>query len=134
MNVIVDTSVWSLALRRAQPRPSRVTDELAALVRERRVILLGPVRQEVLSGVKEPKQFETLRRHLRAFPDLDLDSVDFEEAASCYNRCRAKGVQGANTDFLLCATAVRRKAAVFTTDGDFHAFAKILPVSLHEPR
>ena len=131
MNVLVDTSVWSLALRRILPVGAAVTEELASLVRRGEVAMIGPIRQEVLSGVKDASQFRRLRDHLRAFPDVSLDSDDFEEAATCFNRCRAKGIQGSNTDFLICAVAARRRMAIFTTDGDFTEFRRVLPVTLH---
>ena len=134
MNVLVDTSVWSLALRRAKRVDSTVSGELAELIGEGRVVMLGAVRQEVLSGMKIKAQFDQLREHLRSFPDLELETADYEEAASAFNRCRERGVQGSNTDFVICAAAARRKLAVYTTDGDFRQFARILKVELHEPR
>lgn len=134
MNVIVDTSVWSLALRRGAPRQTPPERELAELVREGRVLMMGPIRQEILSGVRAPEQFKTLRDRLRAFPDIELVAADYEEAAACFNRCRSKGVQGSNTDFLLCATALRREAAVLTTDKDFDHYGPILQLRLHAPR
>ena len=134
MNVVVDTSVWSLALRRAKRVDSAASVELAELIREGRVVVLGAVRQEVLSGMKEKSQFEQLCDHLRAFPDLELDIGDYEEAASAFNRCRERGIQGSNTDFLICAAAMRRKLAVYTTDGDFRQYAKLLKLDLYEPR
>ena len=73
MNVLVDTSVWSLALRRKAKRNPEIVDELTELVREGRVVMTGPVRQELLSGIKADAQFRTLRERLRAFPDLEVD-------------------------------------------------------------
>jgi predicted nucleic acid-binding protein len=134
MNVLVDTSIWSLALRRDAPRGSAEELELVELIREDRVVMLGPVRQELLSGVRSPQQFELLRSRLRAFPDLILGPGDYEEAARCFNRCRAKGIQGSNTDFLLCAVALSRELAIFTTDKDFLAFRKVLHMKLHASR
>ena len=134
MNIVVDTSVWSLVLRRAKRVDGAATAELSELVREGRVVMLGAVRQEVLSGVKVKAQFEQLREHLRSFPDLELDAADYEGAAAAFNRCRERGVQGSNTDFLICAAAIRRKLAIYTTDGDFGQYAKILRLELHEPR
>ena len=134
MNVLVDTSVWSLALRRRRLTEAPETSELAELVREGRVSLLGHVRQELLSGITDEKQYTVLRDHLRAFPDVDLDPGDYEEAATFFNRCRARGVQGSNTDFLLCAAAARRQLSILTTDADFLHFAKLLPIRLHAPR
>lgn len=75
-----------------------------------------------------------LRERLRAFPDVALGSRDYESAADCFNRCRAKGVQGSNTDFLLFAVAMRLRAAILTTDQDFERFGRILGVKLHAPR
>jgi predicted nucleic acid-binding protein len=134
VNIVVDTSVWSLALRRQRSSMAAEALELSELVREGRVALLGPVRQELLSGVSMAQQYETLREYLRAFPDVALESEDYEEAASFFNRCRAKGVQGSNTDFLICAAAARRQFAILTTDTDFTHFAKLLPIQLHPPR
>jgi predicted nucleic acid-binding protein len=134
VNVIVDTSVWSLALRRAKKVDDNVPRELAELIREGRVVMLGPVRQELLSGIREKRQFEMLSEHLRAFPDLEIETTDYEEAGSAFNRCREKGIQGSNTDFLICAVALRRDYSIFTTDGDFRHFARVLKLKLHEAR
>jgi predicted nucleic acid-binding protein len=134
VNVIVDTSVWSLALRRHRPAQDAAALELAELVSEGRAVVMGPIRQELLSGVQEDRQFHALREHLRAFPDVELDSADYEEAARYFNRCRGRGVQGSNTDFLICAVSVRRKLGILTTDTDFLHFAKILPIHLHATR
>jgi hypothetical protein len=134
MKVVVDTAVWSLALRRAKRVDDTITRELTDLIHDGRVIMLGPIRQELLSGVKERSQFETLRDHLRAFPDVELEAEDFEEAAESFNACRQRGIQGSNTDFLICAAARRRKAAVYSTDRDFQQYAKVLALQLHAPR
>ncbi|HVV50629.1 MAG TPA: PIN domain-containing protein [Polyangia bacterium] len=131
---MVDTSVWSLALRRHQTRSVSETRELGELVREGRVVLLGAVRQELLSGISDQRHYVTLRDHLRAFPDLALEAADHEEAALFFNRCRARGVQGSNADFLICAAAARRKLGILTTDGDFRHFARVLPIHLHAAR
>jgi predicted nucleic acid-binding protein len=134
MNVLVDTSVWSLALRRHKPRPSAEVAELSELVREGRVVMIGPIRQELLSGTKSEAEFERLRQHLAPFPDLPLDSADYEQAARSFNTCRARGVQASNTDFLMCAIALRRDLRILTTDNDFDRLSRALQLRLHEPR
>jgi predicted nucleic acid-binding protein len=96
--------------------------------------MIGLIRQELLSGIKVKSQFELLRDHLRAFSDLALESADYEEAAEAFNRCRERGIQGSNTDFLICSAALRRELAVYTTDKDFLRYAKVLDLELHEPR
>ncbi|RQW78008.1 MAG: PIN domain nuclease [Geobacter sp.] len=134
MKVLVDTSVWSLALRRNLPDEGPEVSELIELIREVRVQMVGPVRQELLSGVKNQAQFQNLRNHLRGFPDLELTTPDYETAAGFFNLCRGKGIQGSNTDFLLCAIAVRHKIPILTTDADFTLFQPHLPITLHSPR
>jgi predicted nucleic acid-binding protein len=132
MKVLVDTAVWSLALRRTKRTESVTTSELSSLVEDGRVVMIGPIRQEILSGIRDIAQFERLREHLRAFVDVEITTQDHEEAAAFYSRCRAKGIQGSNTDFLICAVAARNSFPIFTTDEDFAHFAAVLPIVLHE--
>lgn len=135
MRILVDTSCWSLLLRRRQDLPdSPALQELKELIHELRACLIGPVRQELLSGIREERQFLLLRDRLRAFPDDPLTSQDYEQAARYLNLCRKQGVQGASTDFLLCAVSVRRRMPIFTTDNDFQLYAQHLPVKLHSVR
>jgi predicted nucleic acid-binding protein len=134
MRVLVDTSVWSLALRRSEHAQNPEAAELRRLIAAHVVEIIGPIRQEVLSGVRDQVQFERLETHLAAFPDLPLLAEDYVTAAKFYNLCRAKGIQGSNTDFLVCAAAVRHDLSIFTTDGDFPHFAKCLPIVLHDVR
>ncbi len=70
-------------------------------------------------NIKHQEQFDKLRDNLRAFPNLIVDAEDYELAAEYFNICRRHGIQGANTDFLICATANRRNYEIFTTDKDF---------------
>ena len=132
MNVLVDTSVWSLVFRRQLRIVDRSTVELAALIRDRFAFLIGPVRQELLSGIREPAQFEAVRERLQPFPDLAIHETDYEQGARFYDLCRRRGIQGSNTDFLICAVASRLSLPIFTTDRDFEAFANLLPIKLHE--
>lgn len=134
MSVIIDTSVWSLALRRDAPVDGPYERELRALVEGGRAVMLGPVRQELLSGVRDKEHFKLLKQRLRAFPDLRLRSTDYEEAAECFNRCRARGVQGSNTDLLICAAALSRGLPIFTADDDFTSYQRILRLKLHAPK
>ena len=138
MNVLVDTSVWSLALRRrthdlsAAERPS--VEELTQLIREGRARIIGLIRQELLSGIKTAAQFEKLRAALRAFPDEPISTEDYESAAKASNACRSRGVVVSLVDVLICTVAATRGWDVFTTDTDFARYARLLPVKLHAPR
>jgi predicted nucleic acid-binding protein len=125
MSILVDTCVWSYALRRRHDLPNQaIIDALNGCIAQRQVIMLGAIRQEILSGIAHAAQFERIRTQLRAFPDYPIATADFETAAQLYNRCRAKGVQGSNTDFLLCAIAHCHDFTVLTLDKDFSHFKK----------
>ena len=134
MQVLVDTSVWSLALRRsAGPADASGQAALAALkdlIADARAMMIGPVRQELLSGIKDTAQFNRVRDALAAFPDEPLTTQDFECAAQFFNSCKSQGIQGSHIDFLICAVAARRKLPVFSLDKDFVYFQKCLPVAL----
>lgn len=135
MNLLVDTPVWSLALRRKpadlSPREERITQALAEAIRDGRAQLIGVVRQELLSGIREEQRFKKLRDYLRAFDEPALEMGDYEEAAEMHNRCRARGIAGSTIDFLICAVASRRKWQVFTTDQDFERYGRVLGLKLY---
>jgi predicted nucleic acid-binding protein len=134
MIVLVDTCVWSLALRRTKtdlnPEQQRTLKSFQEMIVEGRVRLPGVVRQELLSGIRHKAQFDRVAETLRSFEDVELSIADYEEAAAADNRCRAAGLAGSTTDFLICATAIRRGWGVFTTDQDFARYGKVLPLKL----
>lgn len=133
MKVIVDTDVWSEALRKKGAK-SEFVKELRSLVEESRVQLIGPIRQEILCGIRDDKQFQRIEKHLSSFPDRVMHSEVYVMAARLFNLCRSKGVQGSNTDFLICACSASWGYPILTKDKDFKRFREILPCDLLEPR
>jgi predicted nucleic acid-binding protein len=132
VKVIVDTSVWSHAFRRDHLVGAPEALELRRLIKDFRATIIGPIRQEILSGIPNAKQFATLRGLMSAFVDEPLMAEDYERAASFFNRCRAKGIQGSHVDFLICSVAVSRNRPIFSTDKDFAGYAKVLPIKLYK--
>ena len=135
MMVLVDTSVWSLALRRKQvnlsPTELALKTALQELVQDGRAQIVGPIRQELLSGIREEAGFRRLRDYLRAFDEPQLEAGDYEEAAHMNNACRSRGIAGSPVDFLICAVAHLRNWEVFTTDRDFARYSKVVPLRLY---
>jgi predicted nucleic acid-binding protein len=129
MKVVVDTSVWSAYLRRPDP-PESLALVLERFIRRDQVHLLGIVRQELLSGVPHPQQFDRLSRALSGLPDELATSDDHSVGAKFYNLCRANGVQGNSIDFLICAIAKRLRSPILTLDRDFLSYARYLPVRI----
>ena len=128
--VLVDTCIWSLALRANAPKEVAVAEKLSQLIDENQVRIIGPIRQELLSGYTDKNSFERLRQKIQYFPDEPIVDVDYESAAEYSNFCRSKGVQGSHTDFLICAVSIRAKLRIYTTDKDFQHYLKHLPISL----
>ncbi len=135
--VLVDTPVWSLALRRRTVDLShsdrRLTQTLYELIQQHRVLLLGPTRQEVLSGIREETQFQRIRDYLRDFPNVNLESADYEEAAHISNQCRGAGIAGSLVDMLICAVSLRHNCEIFTTDQDFVQYKCVLHIRMLNP-
>ncbi|MFY9268747.1 MAG: PIN domain-containing protein [Candidatus Manganitrophaceae bacterium] len=131
MNVVVDTSVWSLALRRrSQESPSSV-EKLTRLIQDgESIFLLGIILQELLQGLRAQKDFNRLREYLAAFPLVEPKREDYIEAARLRNRCAAKGVQAGTIDFLIAAICLRYQCLLLTTDNDFIAIARCAPLKL----
>lgn len=138
MTALIDTSVWSLALRRKRKdltdAEQSIVEELSDLTREGRAGIIGLIRQELLSGIKTLAQYEKLRLALRAFPDEPIGMTDYEAAAKASDELRSKGIAVSVVDALICQVALSQHWSIFTTDPDFKAYAKILPIELHLPR
>ena len=131
MKVLVDTSVWSLALRRKEQ--NEITKQLTYLILESMIVMIGPVRQELLSGISDRAVFDNLKAKLGSFDDLPITTRDYEMAADFFNICRKNGVQGSHIDFLICAAAYNNELLIFTTDQDFLYYTKHLPIQLLKP-
>jgi predicted nucleic acid-binding protein len=130
--VIVDSDIWSEAFRK-KGENSLTVHALRNLIDEGKVTMIGPIRQEILSGIKEAERYEKIKNALRAFPSHRIEEPIFETAASFFNRCRHRGIQGSHTDYLICACAIEWRASILTKDKDFTRYAKCLPIELHEP-
>jgi len=136
MKVIVDTSIWSLVFRRKKsdlnPTDRNILSNLVELLDDSQIILIGPIKQEILTGISNVSQYNKLKSKLRAFPNLIISNEDYETAAEFYNICRKNGIQGSHTDFLICSVAYNNNFSIFTTDKDFNNYSKYLKLNLFE--
>jgi predicted nucleic acid-binding protein len=132
-SILVDTCVWSIALRGETSKDTQIAEKLTQLIDDNQVKIMGAIRQELLSGYSDKQSYERLRAKLKFFPNEPVLDADYEAAAEYSNFCRTKGIQGSHTDFLICAVAIRAKLKIFTTDKDFNNYLKHLPISIYEP-
>jgi len=131
MSVLVDSDVWSEAFRR-QSTKSDYVEELKRLIVLDEVVMIGSIRQEVLSGIREEKHFKKIRELLKPFKSEQIDDSVYELGASFFNLCRSNGIQGSHTDYLICACAVAWKTKILSKDKDFLNYSKYLPIELLE--
>lgn len=134
MKVLVDTTIWSLAFRRNRSdlaqHESLLRDALADLIRDDRAVLLGVVRQEILSGIPDIGRFDKLRIALRSIGDQPVTTRDHEMAAEAFNTCRCNGIAPSFVDMTICAVAIRLGIPIMTTDKDFTRYSKVLSLQL----
>ena len=131
MKVLVDTPIWSYALRTHHKNYQAEINEITALIKNQRALIIGPIRQEILSGYSDLKKFNKLKEKLSYFENTPILDTDYESAAELCNKCRKRGIQGSHIDFLICAVAKRLDVPIFTTDKDFGHYQRIVSVKLH---
>jgi hypothetical protein len=131
MKAIVDTCVWSLSLRRRDKTrinacEQRMLDDLREAIRDRRAAIIGPIRQEVLSGIRDKAQFAKVRGLLDPFRDEEIVAGDYIEAARLFNLCRDRGIECGPVDILICAVARRKQLSILTSDLGLQGCVEVL--------
>ena len=134
MDLFIDTSVWSLALRRdvsaAEPAVERLRD---ALETGEGVFTTGLVLQELLQGFHGPKARDAIVERFGALPLLVPDRSDHVEAAELRNTCRRNGIQVGTIDALLAQLCRRHELLMLTTDRDFELMSRTVELRLWAP-
>lgn len=131
MSLFVDTSVWSLALRRdAPPAGTQVRALLRALEVGETILTTGLVLQELLQGFSGPKDRKAILDRFAALPLLIPDRQDHVEAAELRNDCRRRGVPIGTIDALLARLCIRHDLSMLTTDEDFRRVARLSTLTL----
>ena len=131
MKVIVDTSVWSPALRlgakATDPNVQKLRDLLGA---EQPIYLLGVIIQELLQGLRQREQFLKVALYLDPFPLIEPSRADYVSAAELSFKCRRRGIQSTTIDCLIASVALKYDCALLTSDSDFNLLATVAPLQL----
>ncbi len=130
MKVLIDTPIWSYAFRTQNKEYQSEIEQLKSLIRDQRALIIGPIRQEILSGYSDLRKFKRLKEKLSYFENTPIYDSDYEMAAEMCNKCRKRGVQGSHIDFVICAVAKRLDVPIFTTDKDFFRYKNIIFIKL----
>lgn len=135
MTLFVDTSVWSLALRRSAtpldyPEVKRLGE---ALLAGEPTLTTGLVLQELLQGIRGAKAHDDIVGRFRALPMIAPERDDHVRAAILRNECRRKGLQVGTIDALLAQLCLRHELTLLTTDTDFSRIADTAPLKVWTP-
>jgi predicted nucleic acid-binding protein len=134
VSLFVDTSVWSLALRRdAPPGAPELKALRQALEGGEIVVTSGLVLQELLQGFAGPRARREIIERFSALPLLVPDRQDHIDAADLRNRCRRAGMQLGTIDALLAQLCVHHELALLTTDNDFARAAAHCSLRMWKP-
>lgn len=131
MSLFVDTSVWSLALRRDKPSARPEVQALRrALEGGEIVATTGLVLQELLQGFAGPRARKDIVERFAALPLLMPDREDHIEAADLRDRCRRAGIRVGTIDALIARLCVRNELTLLTADDDFSRIASHCPLAV----
>jgi len=135
LSLFVDTSVWSLALRRDAPESHPEVKALVHAIEGGETLLTtGLVLQELLQGFSGPKNSDQILDRFSAVPLLVPDRDDHVRAAELRNHCRRNGVQVGTIDALLAQLCIRHELTMLTTDKDFVRVADCSALKLWHAR
>ena len=136
--ILVDTSVWSLALRRERRHlngaEASIVHHWSELAARGEAALIGAIRQEILSGIRRAEQFDQLRNSLDSFACLRVSLPDHDRAAACFNACRTRGVAPTAIDMLICGVSLNFDLPILTVDSDYRRYAACISIRLYELR
>jgi len=120
---VVDSSVWIAFFRDVS---SREVELLArSLQQVDRVLMCGPVLQEVLQGLKSGRDFKKERLRLSKYRFLEATSWTFARGAGLYRRMRKKGFALGPFDTIIAAVCLEYNVALLTLDRtDFEPLAR----------
>ena len=130
MKILVDTPIWSYAFRSKKPEFAEHVNTLIEIISNNNVVIIGAIKQEILSGYSDTNKFKKLKAKMESFENTAIVDEDYIQAAMFSNQCRIKGVQGSPIDFLICAVAFRLGIKIFTTDKDFFHYQKHIAIEL----
>lgn len=130
--VLIDTNIWSAFLRRSKEQEEVLRRNFFELVEASRVAIIGPIRQEILCGIRDPIRFEKLVEYLDGFSDEEIVAKDYEDAARLQNLCSSKGIASTSIDLLIVAFAMNRGFEIYTRDEDFVRYQQIAKFHLFE--
>jgi predicted nucleic acid-binding protein len=131
MRVLIDTCIWSRVFRYKDPVLAD-SEYLRQLVEIDKAMIIGPIRQEFLSGIKEIGKYKKFIDDFRSFQDLPMTTEIFESAAFMFNECSRHGISASSVAMMICAAAKKYNLEIWTIDPDFNHYKKFIDIKLHK--
>ena len=131
--ILVDTSVWSLFLRRDGAEGAHIRRLHFALQSGEEIFTTGLILQELLQGFSGPKNRSVIIDFFRDLPLIAPSRGDHLEAAELRNKARRGGIQVATIDALIAQLAIRHRLLLLTNDTDFLHLSKITNLKIWRP-
>ena len=120
IRLLIDTSVWSEALRRKEKSLNSSETLVRRIIENNEeIVIIGIILQEILSGITNQKQFSEIESILSDFAYIDITKEDYIHAAELRNKCKQKGITAGSFDFLIASVAIKNKLTLVTYDKDF---------------
>lgn len=132
--VLVDTNIWSTFFRRNKPEDEKLRVNLEMLMRENRIVIIGPIRQEILTGIKDPGKYLLLKEYLHAYEDQQISTEAYEIAAQITNNCAKNGIAISSIDAIIVAVVQLGEYEIYTYDQDFLRYKSVARFTQYQER
>jgi len=132
--VLIDTNIWSTFFRRNKPEDQQLRANLEMLMQENRISMIGPIRQEILTGIKDYNKYLILKEYLQAFEDEPVTTESYEYAAKIANECMKNGIAISSIDAIIVAVIVLHGFEIYTNDQDFIRYKTIIQFIKYQER
>ncbi|MEN9309205.1 MAG: hypothetical protein RL173_3137, partial [Fibrobacterota bacterium] len=116
--VLIDTNIWSTFFRRNKPEDQKLRANIEMLMQENRISMIGPIRQEILTGIKDDNKYAILKEYLQAFEDEPITTEAYEYAAKVANGCMKNGIAISAIDAIIVAVIVLHGFEIYSNDQD----------------
>ena len=131
--VIIDTSVWSEALRRKKNTINSSETIIRKIIeKDIEILLLGIILQEILSGISNEKLYNEIKKILDDFVYLETTKNDYIYASELSNKCRSNGIKAGSIDYLIASTTIQNDLYLVTYDKDFVNISKYTDLKIFD--
>jgi predicted nucleic acid-binding protein len=132
--VLIDTNIWSTFFRRNKPEDQALRKNIEMLIQENRISMIGPIRQEILTGIRDYNKYLVLKDYLQSFEDEPITTEAYEFGAKIANDCMKNGVAISSIDAIIVSMVALHGFEIYTNDQDFMRYKRIIEFTHYQER